>query len=178
MQRKILIYPSRWYEHKNHHLLIEFAKNSREFLASHSLQFVTTIAESTSTRRLLQRAGDSKLGEVFVNIGEVTRVELFRWYAESYAIVFPSESETFGNGLLEGACFSLPILVADRPYGRAFGQENVITFEPRDFSSWRAAISHLIENYAVYAERSGRIAKENAIDSQTWINRVLDENAI
>lgn len=167
-----LIYPSRWYEHKNHDKLVEFAAAEREFLVRNNMQILLTVTQVPGSAKFLQTLEDSGLSDqVIVNLGEVEQDELYRWYKKSDAVLFPSESETFGNGLIEGACFSLPLLVADRPYAHAFDVSKMILFEPSDISSIRHAIEELMSNYAASVAATRCIA-ELAIESHAWVGQL------
>ena len=167
-----LIYPSRWYEHKNHEKLLRFAEKEERFLTEQNIQILVTVANVAESADFLKELQDSRLpNSVMRNLGEIPKPDLYAWYQKSDAVIFPSESETFGNGLIEGACFSLPLLVADRPYADAFDKKNLIVFEPDDPSSIRRSIERLMSDYESWVLAANQVANL-AIDSQTWVERL------
>lgn len=173
-----LIYPSRWYEHKNHSLLVNYVRADQDFLRAKKIKFIITIEPCTATLPLLQSIKDAGAADLVCNFGELPREKLYELYRSCHAVIFPSESETFGNGLIEGACFGLPVIVADRPYGHAIGQDDAIYFEPSSIPSWHEAIELLITDFADTLDRASRIAWRTGINTNEWVRRATENRIV
>lgn len=50
--------------------------------------------------------------------GELNRKQVFEFYKQSDAVIFPSKIETWGMGISEGMVFHKPIFAIDAPYAR------------------------------------------------------------
>lgn len=117
------------------------------------------------------------LGPKAVLPGSVPQEDLAWIYPSADMFVFPSESETVGNVVLEAKASGLPALVADAP-GPAqlvlkHGVDGLIT-PTADPADWTAAIAALLEDGGRRQEmgRQARIAVETAWPSWGDVLRV------
>jgi len=132
------LYPSRYYKHKNHEFIINFVKDNFEFCEQNQIKFILTIA------------GDEMDGynkSKFIDyIGEISQTDLNHLYDDVLGIVFPSNLETFGNGLIEGAYKNLPIVVPDLPYAKTILKEQGYYYFQNDFKSFQNQLSQIIKS--------------------------------
>jgi glycosyltransferase involved in cell wall biosynthesis len=167
-----LFYPSRYYEHKNHELLIEFADQERDFLKEKGIRFVITLDPSGQGGEILSRIQSEGLTEYFENLGEVPHGSLLKHYGRMDFVVFPSIAETFGNGIVEGMCAGLPIIASDRPYAHTLCGGAAVYFEPTDPCSLKEAIEKALKNreelLTHVAERRGGL-----VSVQEWVDQVV-----
>jgi glycosyltransferase involved in cell wall biosynthesis len=107
-----------------------------------------------------QLAAKSREGRV-IFAGEHTGERLAQLYASADVFVFPSETETFGNAVVEAQAAGLPVVVSNR--GAA--AENVIpdvtgfVVDSSNPEELRAALTRLLEDRPL-RERMGRAAHE------------------
>lgn len=106
-----IIYVSRYYPHKNHAFLFELSDEIEK--ANLSIKIFITVDEKTLPKSLLDKLNASN---VIINIGEVDQSELKDLYTTSHLCIFPSSTETFGNGLIEAAKFALPVIAFNHTY--------------------------------------------------------------
>ena len=86
--------------------------------------------------------GDTKIIELVKDInlreerviftGNIDDIELYEWYKDAKALIFPSFYEGFGLPIIEAMQFNLPIICSDIPVFREIGKENLLYFDPND----------------------------------------------
>ncbi|MFN4196070.1 MAG: glycosyltransferase [Thermosynechococcus sp.] len=97
------------------------------------------------------------LGDRVTLIGKVPQEKLGAIYASSDLFVFPSESETGPNVVVEARAAGLPVFASGfdggRQYAQASGEDGIVVYS-RDPQKWAAAIAPLLDN-APYRQRMG-----------------------
>jgi glycosyltransferase involved in cell wall biosynthesis len=110
-------------------------------------------------------------GTVF--LGRLTGRELSEFYASADIFLFPSETDTFGNVLLEAMASGLSVVGADvGPTRELLGDKGGLTFQPGDSASLANRILELVsspERRRVLARHAVAAARE-----YTW-DRVFDD---
>lgn len=104
--------------------------------------------------------------------GPVTGEKLARLYASSDVFAFPSETETFGNVVVEAQATGLPVVVADRGAARENIHEGVtgLVVDPRDPEAWCRTLKRLLED--------GRLRQQMGSAAQAFARRYrMDEAA-
>jgi glycosyltransferase involved in cell wall biosynthesis len=83
-----------------------------------------------------------------VSLGQIPRSEMFYWYTNVDALVFPSYIETLGLPLLEAASLGLPIVASDLSYAREVleGYEGISYISYHDAKAWGNEILKLSLN--------------------------------
>ncbi len=83
--------------------------------------------------------------------GSIMGNRLAQLYASSDVFAFPSETETFGNVVVEAQATGLPVVVADRGAARENIDEGVtgLVVDPRDPDAWCRTLKMLLENAAL-----------------------------
>lgn len=127
-----VLYPARWWPHKNHARLFEaFAEVRRR---SPNLELVLT--------------GDSAGGDLPPGVralGRVSVEELSRLYRTAGATVFPSIYEGFGAPVLEAMASGCPVAAADATALREVAGDAAVLFDPRDPADIARAILRAID---------------------------------
>ncbi|ATA74633.1 MULTISPECIES: glycosyltransferase [Capnocytophaga] len=120
------LFVSNAYKNKNHLRLINAFC---EFYKKHGKgKLILTVSDKfPEITRLINRR--IKQGFPIQNIGYVPQDVLIKYYQKSEYIIFPSTSETFGLGLIEGKEFDCKIIAADLPYTYEVCKPS-ITFNP------------------------------------------------
>lgn len=140
-RENIFIYPSRYYEHKNHIFLIKFVSKFLTDLKKHKIKIILTIEEETLD---LRKFDIRLLKEVIIFLGEIKQKDLFDVYSQCKGIIFPSNEETFGNGLVEGLLHSLPIAIINRPYATTLLGNYGFYFDDNSFDELRRILMKII----------------------------------
>lgn len=127
-EKNTFIYVSNAQVHKNHMRLIDaFCK---AYDKSHKGRLTLTINDAYPKVLDLINKKISE-GYPIENIGFVDREALSKKYAESENVIFPSLSESFGLGLIEGITMGCKIIGSDLPYTYAVCEPS-LAFNPLD----------------------------------------------
>ena len=90
---------------------------------------------------------DSKIQQEYPieNLGYVSQDVLIKSYIQSEFVIFPSTSESFGLGLIEGIEFECKIISADLPYTYAVCEPSIV-FNPLSIESIEKSFDLAIHN--------------------------------
>ena len=149
------LYVSNAYPNKNHLRLIDAFCNFYDKCKKGKL-IVTVSDNFTEVKNLI----DIKIAQNYPieNLGYVSQEALVKYYKQSEFIIFPSTSESFGLGLIEGIEFDCKIIGANLPYTYAVCEPSIV-FNPLNIESIEESF-----NYAVHNKVKNSILKaENCI---------------
>ena len=136
------LYVSNAYPNKNHIRLIEAFCN---FYDKYKIGKLTlTVSEKfDEVKKLI----DSKIQQEYPieNLGYVSQDILIKSYIRSEFVIFPSTSESFGLGLIEGIEFECKIISADLPYTYAVCEPSIV-FNPLSIESIEKSFDLAIHN--------------------------------
>jgi len=121
-----MIYVSTGFEYKNHFRLIQ------AFCASHTLHNLGTLVLTVDKKfEKLSKFIKSKieLGFPIINLGEVKREKIIEEYLKSEFVIFPSLTESFGLGIVEGLNLGCKLIGANLPYTHSIAKTNYL-FDP------------------------------------------------
>lgn len=171
IKSNIILFVSRFYPHKNHFFLIELGRA----LLRNNLKYLiqVTIDETNGEAAAFMKiAKDENLP--IQNIGELDQKNLSSVYQRADIAIFPSLSETFGNPLIEGLCFSLPTIALDLPYAKEILGDCGIYFDGTAADCLKKII--LLEDSEFYRNLSIRSARRSEIfpTVETWQNRYCE----
>ena len=131
-------YPADGVGHKNHVVLLQ----AWEFLGMKYGEFcprlVLTLTPQ-SLSRVVKLAGLSSLRSHIINLGPLTREQVFQQLQVSSALIFPSRAESFGLPLLEAMAACKPILASERDFIRDVCTPSQ-TFDPESSKSIALAV--------------------------------------
>lgn len=148
---KIMIYPSRYYEHKNHIFIIELVKKYKSQLRLENICFYVTLnSQIGGAKQLLQKINDENIEDLVVNVGEISQEQLANHYSSSYALFFPSKTESFGNAFIEAMAFGLPIVAPDLDYAHAICGDAALYYTENDLDKAFSIILELAKNQLFY----------------------------
>jgi len=150
----IIIYPSRYYPHKNHKFLINLVLKNIDFFRSNKIKLIITLKNGFQENELINEIEEKNIGDIIVNIGEVNEQILIKYYNTCKAIIFPSKSETFGNALIEGLFYSIPIIAPDLPYVRTVCNNAAVYYENNNIIECIKAINRIIFNEKIWKDYS------------------------
>lgn len=122
------------------HLAAGFRALSREMPGAR----LVVVGDGPYTAELASQVPSDKV----VFTGQITGEKLARLYASSDVFAFPSETETFGNVVVEAQATGLPVVVADRGAARENMREGVtgLVVDPRDPEAWARTLKQLLED--------------------------------
>lgn len=149
------LYVSNAYPNKNHLRLIDAFCNFYDKYKKGKL-IVTVNDNFTEVKNLI----DVKIAQNYPieNLGYVSQEILVKYYEQSEFVIFPSTSESFGLGLIEGIEFDCKIIGANLPYTYAVCEPSIV-FNPLNIESIEDSF-----NYAVHNKVKDSILKtENCI---------------
>ncbi|MEO0553749.1 MAG: glycosyltransferase [Bacteroidota bacterium] len=174
-KKNIVIYPSRYYPHKNHEFLIELASKHYSFFMKNEVKFFITLDENEQTKHLFRTINENNLGGVINNTGEIPQERLAEIYSQSKVLFFPSKAETFGNSLVEALYYGLPIVAPSLPYAKAICGDAGIYYEVDNHDSAFALLTKILLDEDSWNKTSKISLKqyENFIDTEQWISEVL-----
>ena len=136
------LYVSNAYSNKNHIRLIEAFCN---FYDKYKIGKLTlTVSEKFNE---IKKLIDSKIQQEYPieNLGYVSQDVLIKSYIQSEFVIFPSTSESFGLGLIEGIEFECKIISADLPYTYAVCEPSIV-FNPLSIESIEKSFDLAIHN--------------------------------
>jgi glycosyltransferase involved in cell wall biosynthesis len=140
-----LLYPARFWPHKNHRRLFEaFARVRRDYP---SLELLLTGA-----------AAAGSLPDGVRALGHVPVSELAELYRRATALVFPSLYEGFGVPVLEAMASGCPVAASERGAVGEVAGDAAVLFDPLDPRAIADAIRMAIASAAALAERGIRRA--------------------
>jgi glycosyltransferase involved in cell wall biosynthesis len=107
-------YVSLAHPHKNHHRLIEAC----EVLSNENVSFSLALTIEDGHDELIEKINHvNQKGNVkIINLGQLSKENVCKLYAQSRCLVFPSTEETFGLGLIEAVNMDLDIIASDLSY--------------------------------------------------------------
>ena len=146
-----ILYVSRFYPHKNHIFLVDLSKLLNENNINHEI-LITVDFKQQETLDLQQRI--TKENTSIKSIGEISQFELETYYKTSHIFIFSSNSETFGNPLIEAMKFGLPIVVPNLEYAQSIVEEAGIYYNQNDILECKDSINSLISNSYNYRLKS------------------------
>ena len=124
-----LIFVSRFYPHKNHEFLIALSNEFQHREIKHQI-FVTLNPEIDGVNQFIDKA--KLLNLPIVNIGEIPQSNLDSYYKNCHALIFPSQSETFGIPMVEAIAYGLPVITPNLSYSRSVLADHAIYYINND----------------------------------------------
>ena len=136
------LYVSNAYPNKNHLRLIDAFCNFYDKYKKGKL-IVTVSDNFTEVKNFI----DIKIAQNYPieNLGYVSQEVLVKYYEQSEFVIFPSTSESFGLGLIEGMEFGCKIISADLPYTYAVCDPSYV-FDPLNIKSIEDSLFFVTHN--------------------------------
>jgi glycosyltransferase involved in cell wall biosynthesis len=171
-KKHTVAYISRFYPHKNHAFLINLAKKTAQ--AGLPIQFIITVDNNLpGAAEYLESVKKENLP--IQNIGEINQSELIEFYKKSDLVIFPSKSETFGNPLIEGMFFSIPIIAPDKDYSRSILGKAGLFYKEDSADDCMSLLISLLSDRSKYLSYSQASYERSFAfpDSKEWFNQYL-----
>jgi hypothetical protein len=158
-KKDAFLYPSKAYPHKNHKILIEgFCKYYNVYNKGELI--VTVGNENDKILDLIK--SKIKLGYPIKNIGFVNQEELREQYLKAKFVIFPSENESFGLGLIEAVLMKCKVIAPDLDY-------------VKDVISSSIKIKNLTEKgiFESLSEANTNYTKDSELLAKNDINKII-----
>jgi glycosyltransferase involved in cell wall biosynthesis len=132
------------------------------------------VSKSKDTGLVITTESDMQ-GELkgVMQVGRITRSEVYEWFAGSDALLFTSERETLGLPLLEALEFGLPVIAPRLPYAMEILSDAGCYFDQPTPASVVSAIENCRQNYELWRVRSIARCAQLRSESKTWIEHWL-----
>lgn len=174
---KIILYISRFYPHKNHNFILQMVDNNQSIMRKENMKIYITVdpALGADARAFLDKLSAFRLDDIIINIGEIKKQELADYYSRANCLFFPSNSETFGNPLVEAMFFGLPIVVPDLAYAEAVCEEAALYYDSKDSEKAFDKLRTLCfdqEFWKLYSEKSRKQAQKFPTVEQ-WVKTLF-----
>lgn len=140
-------YPATSFVYKNHVEIIKAFVAIKKENRLGDIRCYCTIAFQELSQEAQQLIKVNELYPNFVFLGALSLQQVYYYYRNLDALIFPSYIETIGLPLIEAAGCGLPILVADEPYSREVlkSYDNVRYARTRDTNDWKNKIYQVLE---------------------------------
>ena len=167
-----LLYVSRFYPHKNHNFLIGLSKALAAKSFSHRI-LITINANIPGASEFLDKVAAHNLP--IINLGEIDQKALVVYYMDSHVFLFPSESETFGNPLIEAMGYGLPVLVPDAGYAHAVVGQAGTYYEIDNADDCAEKLISLVNDQQKYTGKSIESFSGFGLfpDASEWVRKYL-----
>jgi Glycosyltransferase len=144
------IYVSNSGPHKNHENLIHAFCEAYDITKLGSLTLTVPKHDVILSNLISEKV---ELGYPILNVGFIDREELGQLYLSSEYLIFPSLSESFGLGLVEGIDGGCKVIVSDLPYAYEVCKPS-LTFNPYTKESIKIAIIQAMNEKLTNSEKT------------------------
>lgn len=155
-------YVSLAHPHKNHHRLVEACK----ILSQENISFSLVVTIEDGHDELIEKINHvNQKGNVkIINLGQLSKENVCKLYAQSRCLIFPSTEETFGLGLIEAVNMDLDIIASDLSYVYQSVEPSLV-FDPNSSMD----ISLKIKEYLNGNVKKSKSKIDNEIDKMIQI---------
>jgi glycosyltransferase involved in cell wall biosynthesis len=176
-----LVYPAIYYPHKNHAVLLDLAR----LIKTRGLNYriiVTITPRTPAAHAFLASIDHGDLGDVLVNVGEVSPDRMGSLYAQCDGLMMPTLLESFSIVYVEAMQRKLPIFTSDMWFARAVCGDAARYFDPFDandiLTSLNAVYGDLPAKRALTEAGQARLAsfptwKDNFASFQDMLKELL-----
>ncbi|MDO7432493.1 glycosyltransferase [Acinetobacter baumannii] len=144
------IYVSNSGPHKNHENLIHAFCEAYDITKLGSLTLTVPKNDVVLNNLISEKV---ELGYPILNVGFIDREQLSQLYLSSEYLIFPSLSESFGLGLVEGIDAGCKVIVSDLPYAYEVCKPS-LTFNPYTKESIKIAIIQAMNEKLTNSEKT------------------------
>lgn len=135
-QSKRFVYVSDGNSHKNHAKLLKAFEAAYQFVTDITMHL--TISDNYPDLQKVIKEMQNRGIPIF-NHGRVPKSEIHKLYRTSEFVIYPSLSESFGLGIIEGINMGCKVIGADLPYIYSVCSPSLI-FNPHDITSIKECI--------------------------------------
>ncbi len=164
---------TRYMPHRNPSVLIPLCRNYGGEVRSKHIKFITTIELEDDYRagKFLREISRNDLEDIIINVGDLSREEVLRYFCFSDAFWFPTTLETLGIPFIEAMRMGVPILAPDIDFARYVCGEAALFYNPWDIKSIFSRIMLVRDNAAIrqqLVEKGKRELGNRKKFSESW----------
>jgi len=164
---------TRYMPHRNPGLLIPFCMRYGRELRSRGIKFVTTVGDSVYRQAdtFLRDISRHKLGDIIVNVGDLSREEVLRYFTYSDVLWMPTTLETLCLPYLEAMAMGVPILAPDLDFARYVCGGAALFYDPWDIESLFSKVMLIREDTCLRRQlgQNGKVELEDRQKfSENW----------
>lgn len=162
-----LLYPARYYPHKNHELLVDAVAAHPDALSGVTIYTTIAADQHAGARALLRRIERDCDPELLVNLGPIPNASMADHYQHCDGVLMPTLLESFGLPFVEAIAMRRPVLASDIDFAREACGEAALYFDPWSTESLVAAIGRFRDEPAL-RERLLQAGRERSVEIPDW----------
>lgn len=177
---KLIFYPSAYYSHKNHKLLVNLVLDNKNFFTTNNLKIGITIdTKNVGGYTLLKDIKEKQVDNILINHGSLSIQSMREVYDKCFCILYPSLIESFGNSLVESLKIGIPIIANKKPYAISACGDAALYFENNDTKRIVELLTKLLQDNTFYKSRvnASLLQSENYYGFDIWLRKMIDFNA-
>ena len=176
---KILLYPTKYYPHKNVEILIDVAKEIAKKKLPYKIYCTVDKAHHKNVSTIIKQIKKYNLNQILIITGELSRSDFNELFEKSIAILMPTLLETYGIPYIEAIASNKIIFTSNLDFARVTCGDSAFYFDPFDASSIVSVIETAFNNTSSIVEKSNigsKLLKEQNSWSEimTKINALID----
>ena len=170
---KILLYPTKYYPHKNVEILIEVAKKIK--LKKLRIKIFCTIdkTQHKNVKKIIKEISDYNLDKILIITGELNRTEFDRLFEKSVAILMPTILETYGIPYIEALSANKVIFTSDLDFARITCGEAAFYFDPFNSNSIISIIEFALSDITLLNKKLNE--GQNILNNQKSWSEIMGE---
>lgn len=162
-----LLYPARYYPHKNHELLVDAVVRHPDALAGVTLYTTIAADQHPGARALLRRIERECDPELLVNLGPIPNSAMAEHYQHCDGVLMPTLLESFGLPFVEAIAMRRPVLAADIDFAHEACGDAALYFDPWSTDALVEAIARFRDTPAL-RERLIAAGRARMFDIPDW----------
>jgi len=149
---------TRYLPHRNPEIILKLCERYSEKIKEKQIKFITTVEAGNNPRagRFLSNVGKAGFGDIIINVGQLSREDVARYFMHSDILWEPTTLETLCLPFVEAMTMGVPILAPDIDFARYVCGEAAVFYNPWDLENIFEQIMLLRDNNEL---RQGLIVK-------------------
>jgi len=163
-----LIYPTKYYAHKNLEIIPEVLERLVKRVKRPFKLFLTLDTSQEKERQIVASLDFWVKKGIVINLGHQSQSEMRKNYQNAHILFMPTLLESFGLPFIEAMSFGLPIATSDREFARELCGDAALYFDPTSADSINETLAMLINDEERYSSLSARAIDRFDKIGLTW----------
>lgn len=176
---KIIFYPSAFYSHKHHKLLLDLIDNHKSYFTENNFKIAITIDQKNDgASHLINDIIARKNDNILINYGTISTQSMRDVYETCFCVLYPSLIESFGNSLIESLKIGIPVIAIKKPYAISACGDAALYFEDRDTNAIIELLDRLLLDNSFYTSRvnASLLQSEKYYSFDIWLRKLAEVN--